>query len=84
MDKIQALVQKYDPLQQEEVTKEPEVPPKKVDTLDPEATQPGIPPINPAVAAKAIGAAPKAASAPPLPAASFKEDAAGADKMAVS
>eukprot|EP00971_Amphidinium_carterae_P102065 2020375-Amphidinium_carterae.1 len=84
MDKIQALVQKYDPLQQEEVAKEPEMPPKGVDALDPEATQPGIPPIPPAVAAKASGTAPKAPPAPPLQAASAKEHAAGADQMDVS
>eukprot|EP00971_Amphidinium_carterae_P168466 3337762-Amphidinium_carterae.2 len=84
MDKIQALVQKYDPLQQEEVAKEPEMPLKKVDAIDPEATQPGIPMVNPAVAAKASGAAPKATPAPPPPAAPSKEDAAGADKMDVS
>eukprot|EP00971_Amphidinium_carterae_P092395 1829297-Amphidinium_carterae.1 len=77
MDKIQALVQKYDPLQQEVVAKEPEVPQKKVDPVDPEATQPGNPVITSTATAKANGATPKAASAPPLPAASSKEDAAG-------
>eukprot|EP00971_Amphidinium_carterae_P092396 1829298-Amphidinium_carterae.1 len=84
MDKIQALVQKYDPLQQEVVAKEPEVPQKKVDPADPEATQPGNPVITQNTAAKANGATPKAASVPPSPAAPSKEDAAGADQMNVS